>query len=138
MTPAEELDPTDAKWLCKVIEKARELLGPNGEHWGQGAFYWDVGGVIDDMEVERTGSDYTPTTFCLVGAIRYASFLLEPDVDMVEATVSLFSRFVELPEGQPEGEVVAFNDAPGQGFPAIATALDETREQVCAAASPTS
>lgn len=117
--------------MCRVLDRARTLLGPNGERWGKDHYYPDdVGDESDyeDRETERT-VPIQPGAFCVAGSVRYATFILYPQFDP-ETVEDLFSKLLDLP---PHISVTSINDAPETNFETVALLLEAARTKVCAA-----
>lgn len=128
--------------LCTVIAKARELLGPNGEHWTKAAFYRDTSGIdLGLMEVEGGFDDddepveghIVPVNFCVLGSIRFAArtLALSPE-KMDEAFVEIARPIIQSRVDNPHSAVTEYNDDKGATFPEIASLLDEVKAQACA------
>jgi hypothetical protein len=112
--------PLDGELPCaeaRVLDKALELLGPNGEFWLQNR--------LSDHHGNR----------CMVGAILCgcAYLRIKPD-QTLRLMVEAFSTSEFIPEGAgdiPEqicGIIQEFNDEPGRPFEHIRQVLANARE----------
>lgn len=97
-----------------MLKEARELLGPNGENWGQGRMAGLKNdprsrlSVVTALELLDAGA---PVCFCLAGAIAAVS-----DDDVLERVARL--------ELLPAGALTYFNDH--SEFSAVKRLLDLT------------
>lgn len=61
-----DIDPVEKQHAIEVLDKALEILGPNGEHWTKEAFARDKNGKpVDDLKE-------TAVCFCSTGAVHKA------------------------------------------------------------------
>jgi hypothetical protein len=114
----DEAMPVDAvveNTAVMVLDRALEVLGPNGEHWTQGKF--------DD----GAGS------YCMVGAIMFAQTQLRvEDNDAMYLMVEVFSASEFMREygvaAQHSMLIADFNDTPGRQFAHIRQVLQRARD----------
>jgi hypothetical protein len=104
-----------------VIDRALQLLGPNGEHWTQGKLHDSEG------------------SYCMIGAILFARGQLRiKDDRTIELVVEAFSTSEFIPEGagdMPEqiSEIIQeFNDREGRPFEHIDQVLRKARAMAVA------
>ena len=107
-----------------VLERTIDLLGPNGEHWGQGYYALDA----NNQPVNFMAED--ACKFCILGAVRrsfhdvYPNFQGWADIDYTllhQAIYNLFSDKVPNNRLDP----VALNDEVAQSFDDVKHALNE-------------
>ena len=90
----------------RIIDKALELLGPNGEHWTKG--------IANDGEGNR----------CIVGAVRSARRMLRLKGDKTTAFI-----LTAVPDRRPGHPVIEdFNDDRHRKFGEVAAVLTHARK----------
>lgn len=91
----------------RIIDKALELLGPNGEHWTKG--------IANDREGNR----------CIVGALRSARRMLRLKGDKTTAFILTAVR-----DRRPEHPLIIeyFNDDRHRKFDEVAAVLTHARK----------
>ena len=97
---------------ARIIDKALEILGPNGEHWTQGSLRDDDG-------------------YCMRGAIHSARRRLHIKGDKTEDLVfdQMRDEYGELIERMPQKKLIEdFNDAPWRVFSAIRSVMMNARQ----------
>jgi hypothetical protein len=101
--------PFDARQPCaevRVIDKALELLGPNGEHWTQG--------ISKDREGNR----------CIMGAVRSAKRMLRIKGDQTIRII--LTALGGDPRYRPIDIIIDYNDSDRE-FEEIAALLAHAR-----------
>lgn len=130
-----ELTPEQS---IQILEKAKEILGPNGEHWAQG--FW-VGLPYDDDEddslyAEATWADANnpDAKFCVMGALEQAAYELQitnerENSDRLADPVSLQKLVNSYDKWEGLG-VIDVNDSNYTTFETISKLIDERLAQL--------
>jgi hypothetical protein len=136
MSMMQVLELTDEQSI-QILEKAKELLGPEGENWNKGCWfaietpdsYRDEYGALTDVRSLNAPDHGKATNWCIMGAVEEAAYQLgiipEPDTsDRLARPISL-QNLVESKEKWKKWSVVDVNDNDDTSFADIKGLIDE-------------
>jgi len=119
----------------KILKRTLEVLGPNGEHWAQGAYFEREDGSYISSTDRSKDLPEEPVRFCLAGAVcqaakdvGYITIREGMIADNVSGAVSL-TRLIR-DKGLEFQNVAEFNDEYGRIFEDVKALVEERIAQI--------